>query len=112
MHGAIIQLLPEYQKMVTLCHNNGIKCYGAPILPFGTSRDYYSDASEQVRTMINNWMRSTESGMDGIISFDNAVADPNNPKNILEAYTHSDGLHPYDGYDVMANAIDLTLFEL
>lgn len=103
------QLLPEYQKMVKLCHDNGIKCYGAPILPFGTS-DYYSSASEQVRTMINNWMRSTDSQMDGIIDFESAVADPNNPINILEAYTHDDGLHPYDGYDVMANAIDLNMF--
>lgn len=104
------QLLPEYQKMVKLCHDNGIKVYGAPILPFGTSA-YYSDASEEVRTMINDWMRSTNSQMDGIIDFESAVADPDNPKNVLEAYTHADGLHPYDGYEVMANAIDLTLFE-
>ncbi len=104
------QLLPEYQKMVKLCHDNGIKVYGAPILPFGTS-SYYSEASEQVRTMINNWMRSTDSQMDGIIDFESAVADPANPKNILEAYTHDDGLHPYDGYEVMANAIDLTMFK-
>lgn len=104
------QLLPEYQKIVKLCHDNGIKVYGAPILPFGTS-SYYSEASEQVRTMINNWMRSSDSQMDGIIDFESAVADPANPKNILEKYTHSDGLHPYDGYDVMADAIDLTLFE-
>ena len=104
------QLLPEYQKMVKLCHENGIKVYGAPILPFGTS-SYYSDASEQVRTMINDWMRSEESEMDGIIDFDKAVADPDNPKNVLKEYTHDDGLHPYDGYEAMADAIDLTLFE-
>ena len=103
-------LLPEYQKMVKLCHENGIKVYGAPILPFGTN-DYYSDASEEVRTMINDWMRSEASEMDGIIDFESAVADPDNPKNILEKYTHSDGLHPYDGYSAMANAIDLTMFE-
>lgn len=104
------QLLPEYQKMVQLCHDNGIKVYGAPILPFGTS-EYYSDASEEVRTMINTWMRSEQSGLDGIIDFDKAVEDPDNPKNVLEKYTHSDGLHPYDGYQVMAEAIDLSLFE-
>lgn len=104
------KLLPEYKKMVQLCHENGIKVYGAPILPFGTN-DYYSDASEEVRTMINNWMRSSDSEMDGIIDFEGAVADPANPKNILEKYTHSDGLHPYDGYSVMADAIDLKLFE-
>lgn len=103
-------LIPEYQKMVKLCHENGIKVYGAPILPFGTN-DYYSDASEEVRTMINNWMRSEASEMDGIIDFESAVADPDNPKNLLEKYTHSDGLHPYDGYSAMADAIDLTMFE-
>ena len=104
------QLLPEYQKMVKLCHDNNIKVYGAPILPFGTS-SYYSESSEQVRQMINKWMRSTDSQMDGIIDFESAVADPANPQNCLEKYTHKDGLHPYDGYEVMANAIDLTLFE-
>lgn len=104
------RLLPEYQKMVKLCHDNGIKVYGAPILPFGTS-DYYSEASEQVRTMINDWMRSADSQMDGIIDFESAVADPENPKNVLEEYTHDDGLHPYDGYEAMANAIDLKMFE-
>jgi len=104
------QLKLEYEKMVKLAHDNGIKIYGAPILPFGTS-DYYSEGSEGVRTMINEWMRSSESGFDGIIDFESALADPANPKNILEKYTHSDGLHPYDGYEAMANAIDLKMFD-
>ena len=60
--------------------------------------------------MINDWFRSEYSHVDAIIDFESVVADPANPKNILEKYTHSDGLHPYDGYDVMANAIDLELF--
>lgn len=104
------QLLPEYQKMVKLCHENGIKIYGAPILPFGTNKNH-TDAAEEVRTKINDWMRSEASEMDGIIDFESAVADPANPKNILEEYTHSDGLHPYDGYSAMADAIDLKMFE-
>lgn len=104
------KLKPEYEKMVALAHENGIKIYAAPILPFGTS-DYYSEGSEQVRTMLNDWMRSEESGFDGIIDFESALADPADPKCILEKYTHSDGLHPYDGYDVMAEAIDLNLFK-
>ncbi len=103
-------MIPEYQKMIQLCHDNGIKVYGAPILPFGTSSSY-TEASEEVRTKINDWMRSEESGVDGIIDFESAVADPNNPQNILEEYTHEDGLHPYDGYSAMADAIDLSMFE-
>ena len=104
------QLKPEYEKMIALCHANNIKVYAAPILPFGKS-GYYSEGSEGVRQLINNWFRSTESGVDGIIDFESAVADPDNPKNVREEYTHSDGLHPYDGYEAMANAIDLEMFE-
>ena len=104
------QLKPEYEKMISLCHANNIKVYAAPILPFGKS-GYYSEGSEGVRQLINNWFRSSESGVDGIIDFESAVADPENPKNVREEYTHSDGLHPYDGYEAMANAIDLKMFE-
>ena len=103
------KLIPEYQKMIELCHKNGIKVYGAPILPFGTSSNY-TEASEEVRTMINNWMRSEKSQLDGIIDFEGALADPANPINILYEYTIKDGLHPYEGYDVMADAVDLSLF--
>ena len=46
-----------------------------------------------------------------MIEFANALADPEDPKCILEKYTHSDGLHPYDGYEVMADVIDLKMFE-
>lgn len=104
------RLIPEYQKMVALCHENGIKIYGAPILPFGKSQDY-TETAEEVRTKINDWMRSPDSHMDGIIDFEGALADPADPKSILHKYAPSDGLHPYDGYEVMAEVIDLTLFE-
>jgi len=99
----------EFAKMIGLAHENGIKVYAAPILPFGTS-SYYSEASEQARQMLNAWFRSEESGVDAIIDFESAVADPDNPQNIAEKYTHGDGLHPYDGYKQMAETIDLSLF--
>lgn len=103
------KLIAEYQKMIELCHENGIKVYGAPILPFGSSSNY-TEASEKLRTMINDWMRSEESQFDGIIDFESALADPDNPICILHEYTYSDGLHPYEGYDVMAEAVDLSMF--
>ena len=102
-------LVPEYEKMVALCHEHNIKVYAAPIMPFGKN-SYYSEASEQVRVMLNEWMRSEESGFDGIIDFESAVMDPENPTCILEAYSPNDGLHPYKAYDKMAEAIDLSLF--
>lgn len=60
---------------------------------------------------MRRWLRSKEAGFDGVIEFADVLAGPANPKNILEKYTHSDGPHPYDGYEAMANAIDLSLFE-
>lgn len=108
--GKYDKLIPEYQRMVRICHDNGIKIYGAPILPFGVNQAY-TEAAEEVRTRINVWMRSTDSHMDGIIDFEGALADPANPKNILHEYAPLDGLHPYEGYQVMAEAIDLAMFE-
>lgn len=107
--GKYERLIPEYQKMVALCHENGIKIYGAPILPFGKSQDY-TGAAEEVRTKINSWMRSSDSHMDAIIDFEGALADPADPKSILPKYAPLDGLHPYDGYEAMAAVIDLALF--
>ena len=103
------QLITEYKKMIDLAHENDIKVYIAPVLPFGKNTSYYSAASEQLRTMVNDWFRSEEANVDAIIDFESAVADPNNPPCLLPKYT-SDGLHPDSGYDVMANAIDLSLF--
>lgn len=107
--GKFSKLLPEYKKMIGICHANNIKVYMAPILPFGAS-GHYSEASEKVRCMINDWMRSGESEADGIIDFDEALEDKDNPVNLQEKYTHEDGLHPYDGYDVMAEAVELSMF--
>ena len=101
----------DFKEVCENLHKNNIKVYGAPILPFGTS-SFYSENSEKVRQLINQWMRSSESGVDGIIDFENAVADPANPQNLLAKYTNKDdGIHPYNGYQVMANAIDLNLFQ-
>lgn len=104
------RMLTEYKKMVTLCHENNIKIYGAPITPFKGS-SYFTVSAESMRESINTWMRSAESGFDGIIDFEKAIADPADPDKILNKYTLSDGLHPYEGYNVMADAIDLSLFE-
>ena len=60
--------------------------------------------------MINEWMRSAESGFDGIIDFESVLADPANPTNLLYEYTKADGLHPYEGYSAMADCVDLNMF--
>jgi lysophospholipase L1-like esterase len=50
---------------------------------------------------------------DGVIDFDAAVRDPQNPTKILSQYNPGDNLHMNDaGYQAMANAIDLALFRI
>ena len=48
---------------------------------------------------------------DGVIDFDGATRDPAHPTRFLPAYDSGDHLHPNDlGYQVMGNAVSLTLF--
>ena len=49
--------------------------------------------------------------LDGYVDFDKATHDPQHPLQYLPQYDSGDHVHPSDaGYQVMANAIDLSLF--
>jgi lysophospholipase L1-like esterase len=67
---------------------------------------------EQKRQAVNRWIR-TSHAYDAVIDFDKALRDPTHPTRLLPAYDSGDHVHPNDvGYSVMADAIDLSLFEL
>ena len=90
----------------------GLKVYGATITPFGESSfaGVYTPENEATRNTVNRWIRSS-GAYDGVIDFDKAVRDPADPKRFWPIYT-LDGIHPNDaGNELMANAIDLALFE-
>ena len=105
------QLLVEYKKMIDLCKENDITVYAIPITQF-KGGSYYTESSESMRQSINAFLRSEEAGINGIIDFESALADPKDSNKISDDYTY-DFLHPSkgDGYRVMADAIDLSLFE-
>ena len=63
-----------------------------------------------MREAVNQWVR-TSRVFDGVIDFDKATRDPQNPQSYLPLYDSGDHLHPNDaGYQAMANSIDLSLF--
>jgi lysophospholipase L1-like esterase len=96
-------------QMVERAHTFGIKVIGATLTPYGGA-GYASPAGEQVRTALNEWMRTSKL-LDGVIDFDKITRDPANPDAFLPAYDHGDHLHPGDaGYKAMGDAIDLQLF--
>jgi lysophospholipase L1-like esterase len=97
--------------LISQAKAKGLRVYLATLTPLqGTMAPYYSEQTETLRGTINTWIRGNK-GVDGIIDFDRAVQDPQNPLAMNPAYDSGDHLHPSDaGYQVMANAIDLSLF--
>ncbi|HEY3761087.1 MAG TPA: SGNH/GDSL hydrolase family protein [Verrucomicrobiae bacterium] len=103
-------LIAAFQKFIGQAHAHHLKVYGATITPFGGSF-YDSPAHEAARDTVNNWIR-TSGAYDGVIDFDAVVRDPQKPTHLLPADDDGDHLHPDEnGYQVMANAIDLKLFK-
>ena len=96
-------------QLVMQAHQHGILVFGATFTPYKDCF-YYSAAGDEVRQEVNQWIR-TSAVFDGVVDFDKATRDPENPQRYLPQYDSGDHLHPNDaGYQAMANAIDLNLF--
>jgi lysophospholipase L1-like esterase len=96
-------------QIAAQAHQRGIQVIGATLTPY-QGCGYYSDAGNEVRNAVNEWIR-TSPIFDGVADFDKAVRDPQNPQHFAAQYDSGDHLHPKDaGYQAMAAAIDLSLF--
>lgn len=103
-------LIVAYQKFIDRARAKNIRVYGATITPFGGSA-YDSPAHEAARWAVNEWIRASGK-FDAVVDFDAAVRDPQNPSKLLPAADSGDHLHPsVRGYQMMADSIDLRLFE-
>jgi lysophospholipase L1-like esterase len=103
-------LIDGHKQLIERAHSRGLKIYGATLTPFWGAA-YYTDVGEAKRQALNEWIR-TGKAYDGVIDFDKATRDPNDPKKFLEAYDSCDYLHPGDaGYKAMADSIDLALLK-
>ena len=106
-------LIAGLRQMIERAHEHGVKIIGATLTPFQgtTNPGYYSPEKDAQRKAVNEWIR-TGNAFDGVIDFDKAVRDPQNPDRILAAYDSGDHLHPGDaGYKAMAEAVDLSMFK-
>lgn len=103
------QLELGLQQIADAAHQHGMKAFGATLTPY-QGAGYYSDRGEQVREAVNNWIR-TSGVFDGVLDFDKATQDPQNPLQFNPQYDSGDHLHPNDaGYRAMARSIDLGMF--
>jgi lysophospholipase L1-like esterase len=107
------ELIGAYRQLISRAHAHGVKVIGATMNPFeGVDLPgYYSESKEAARQSLNTWIR-TSGAFDGVIDFDAVLRDPDHPSRLLPRFASQDHLHPNDvGYQAMADAIDLALFQ-
>jgi len=92
------------QQLIAGCHQQHKKIYLGTIAPAGGVAKFDADpAKERLRQEFNTWIRQGN-GADGVIDFDAALADPDQPAK-LKADCQIVWLHPNDhGYQLMAEA--------
>ena len=103
------QMTDAYTEMAESAHTKDIMVIGGTIMPC-EGHSYYDEELETIRQEVNEWIRTTDV-MDAVIDFDEIMRDPE-AETKLQADLSNDWLHPSkDGYEYMADAVDLTLFE-
>lgn len=102
------QLESGYQTLINRAHAQGVKIYGATILPY-QGAGYYSANGESIREAVNQWIR-TSGAFDAVIDLDAVMRSSSNPLALNPAHDSGDHLHPSDnGYQAMADTVDLNL---
>ncbi len=100
------QVIGAYRQLIARVHADGKCIIGATMTPFAGA-GYYSDAKEVIREAANDFIRRSGE-FDGVIDFDKATRDPDNPIVFLPQYDSGDHLHPNDaGYQAMGDAVKL-----
>lgn len=103
------EVIGAHQQLIARAHAHGLKIYGATLTPFDGAF-YATPAGEAKRREVNTWIR-TSAAYDGVIDFEKAVRDPQQPIRMAVGFDPGDHLHFNDaGYRAMAEAIDLNLF--
>lgn len=106
-------LIAAYDQIIVRAHAQGLRVYGATLLPFGGNASYDDPAGrrEAARQTVNRWIR-TSHRFDSVIDFDLVTRDPANPRQLLAAIDDGDHLHLNPtGYRVLADAVPARLFQ-
>ena len=104
------RIIDVFKNIIREAHQKGIRVFGATITPFKGNR-YYTEDHEKGRSTLNHWIRTTKM-LDGVIDFDKAVRNPDDPEAMQQTFLfENDWLHlNAQGYETMGGCIDLDLF--
>ena len=99
-----------FRKYIEIAHKHRLKVYIATILP--TPRTLVDDGiREKIRSEINEWIRTTDE-IDGVLDFDLAIRDPEDPNDLLPEYDCGDHVHPnFQGALCLAESIPEEYFQ-
>ena len=104
------QLITGLKQLVSAAHAAHLKYLCSTLTPFEGSSGWSQDG-ETSRGQINTFVRSADSGCDGVVDQDMATHDPAAPTKYLAKYDAGDHLHPNEaGLQAIADAVDLGLF--
>ncbi len=104
------ELIDGLKTYISQARSYGYKVYVGTLLPIEGWRTYAA-FREELRNTYNNWIRSTDL-IDGVIDFDKALCNPDNPSAFLPIYDSGDHLHPSaKGYKRMAEEVGKELLK-
>jgi lysophospholipase L1-like esterase len=108
------QLIAGYEELIAMAHARGVKIWLGTLTPASNAildGTISAPRSEEYREQVNAWIRSQHLA-DGVIDFDAALRDPNDPGVLNPPYSGPDHLHPnLLGYQVMADTVSLSMLE-
>ncbi|MGI5150028.1 SGNH/GDSL hydrolase family protein [Plantactinospora sp. CA-294935] len=100
-------LIAAHRQIAYRAAARGLRVIAGTVLP--SHRGAYTEQRERVRTELNAYLRSG-ADHDGVIDFDAALRDPEDPTSLLPEYDSGDHTHPSPaGYRAMADAVELRL---
>ncbi len=105
------QLIDGLKQLIAAAHTAHVKFLCSTLTPFEGSGGWSSEG-EVSRGQINAFVRSADSGCDGVVDQDTATHDPAHPTKFLSTLHIGDFLHPNEaGLQAIAEAVSLELFK-
>ncbi|WP_433928540.1 SGNH/GDSL hydrolase family protein [Sorangium cellulosum] len=106
------QMIDGLRSLADKARAKGVKAFVGTLMPFEEAfPPYYTPEGEATRQEVNTWIRGNTS-YDGVIDFEAAVRDPEQPTKLLASFDSGDHLHPNDaGHEAMATAVPLSIFK-
>lgn len=102
------QIINAYKQIIAQAKARGIRVIGGTITPFKGWR-VWNETLEATRQSVNTFIR-TSGAFDGVVDFDAAIRDSQDPLRMKPEFDTGDHLHPNDaGLRAMGEAVPLAL---